>query len=66
MMDLRIAQGVSPSQGFIPLEELFIDEEIFHPCSTRDDDTWAIIYTTALPVIQKEPCSRTTIWQTTP
>ena len=45
MMDLRIAQGVSPSQGFIPLEELFIDEEIFHPCSTRDDDTWAIIYT---------------------
>jgi long-chain acyl-CoA synthetase len=44
-MDLRIAQGVSPSQGFIPLREIFIDEGIFHPYPTRDDDTWAIIYT---------------------
>ena len=44
-MDLRIAQGVSPSEGFIPLEELFVNEGIFHPYPTRDDDTWAIIYT---------------------
>src|SRR4030042_129032 len=44
-MDLRIAQGGSHGQGFIPLEELFADEGTFHPHSTRDDDTWAIIYT---------------------
>ena len=44
-MDLRIAQGVSPGQGFIPLEELFVDKGAFHPYPTRDDDTWAIIYT---------------------
>ncbi len=44
-MDLRIAQGVFPGQGFIPLQEIFIDEGIFHPYPTRDDDTWAIIYT---------------------
>ena len=25
-MDLRIAQGVSPNQGFIPLEELFVED----------------------------------------
>jgi long-chain acyl-CoA synthetase len=51
-MDLRIAQGVSPGQGFTPLDELFADDEIFSPCQTRDDDTWAIIYTsgtTGLP-----------------
>ncbi len=44
-MDLRIAQGVSRGEGFIPLEELFSDEGVFHPYPTRDDDTWAIIYT---------------------
>ncbi len=44
-MDIRIAQGVSPGQEFIPLEELFLEEGIFHPYSTREDDTWAIIYT---------------------
>ncbi len=44
-MDLRIAQGVSPGHGFIPLEELFVEEGIFHPYPTREDDTWAIIYT---------------------
>jgi len=44
-MDLRIAQDVSPGQGFIPLDELFAEDEIFPPCQTRDDDTWAIIYT---------------------
>jgi long-chain acyl-CoA synthetase len=51
-MALRIAQDVSPGQGFIPLQELFADERPFHPYSTRDDDTWAIIYTsgtTGLP-----------------
>ena len=51
-MNLRIAQGVSPGQGFIPLEELFADEGTFHPYPTRDDDTFAIIYTsgtTGLP-----------------
>jgi len=51
-MDLRIAQDVSPGQGFIPLHELFADEGPFHPYSTGDDDTWAIIYTsgtTGLP-----------------
>jgi len=44
-MDLRIAQGVSHGQGFIPLEELFVDEGAFYPYPTRDDDTWAILYT---------------------
>jgi long-chain acyl-CoA synthetase len=44
-MDLRIAQGVSHGQRFIPLEELFIDEGAFDPYPTRDDDTWAIVYT---------------------
>ena len=44
-MDLRIAQGGSHGQGFIPLEELFIDEGPFHPYPTQDEDTWAIIYT---------------------
>ena len=44
-MDLRIAQGVLPGQGFIPLEELFVDEGAFHPYPTRDGDTWAIVYT---------------------
>ena len=44
-MDLRIAQGVTPGQGFIPLEELFAEGESFPPFQTRDDDTWAIIYT---------------------
>jgi long-chain acyl-CoA synthetase len=44
-MDLRIAQGVPHGQGFIPLEELFMDEGVFHPHPTRNDDTWAIIYT---------------------
>jgi len=44
-MDLRIAQGISPNQGFIPLEELFVDKGAFHPYPTQDDDTWAIIYT---------------------
>ena len=44
-MDLRIAQGGSHGQGFIPLKELFVDEGPFHPYPTRDDDTWAIIYT---------------------
>lgn len=44
-MDLRIAQGVSHVQGFIPLEELFLDEGVFHPYPARDEDTWAIIYT---------------------
>jgi long-chain acyl-CoA synthetase len=44
-MDLRIAQGVSNDQGFIPLEDLFADEGTFDPFPTRDDDTWAIIYT---------------------
>jgi long-chain acyl-CoA synthetase len=44
-MDLRIVQGVPRSQGFIPLEELFVEEGVFHPYPTRDDDTWAIIYT---------------------
>jgi len=44
-MNLRIAQGVSSGQGFIPLEELFADEGTFHPYPTRDDDAWAIIYT---------------------
>jgi len=44
-MDLRIAQGGSGGQGFIPLEELFVDEGTFHPHPTRDDDTWAILYT---------------------
>jgi long-chain acyl-CoA synthetase len=51
-MELRIAQGVSPGQGFTPLDELFAEDEIFPPCQTRDDDTWAIIYTsgtTGLP-----------------
>jgi acyl-CoA synthetase (AMP-forming)/AMP-acid ligase II len=64
-MDLRIAQGVPHGQGFIPIEELFMDEGVFHPYPTRNDDTWAIIYT-APPAIPKEPCSLTTIWQTTP
>jgi long-chain acyl-CoA synthetase len=44
-MDLRIAQGVSRNQGFIPLEELFGEDKNFPPFQTRDDDTWAIIYT---------------------
>lgn len=44
-MDLRIALGVSHGEGFIPLEELFLDERVFHPYPTQDDDTWAIIYT---------------------
>jgi len=44
-MDLRIAQGVTPGQGFMPLEELFSNEENFLPYPTKDDDTWAIIYT---------------------
>ena len=44
-MDLRIAQGVLPGQGFLPLEELFVDDGAFHPYPTRDDDTWAIVYT---------------------
>ena len=44
-MDLRIAQGVLPGQGFIPLEELFAEGESFPPFQTRDDDPWAIIYT---------------------
>jgi long-chain acyl-CoA synthetase len=44
-MDLRIAQGISPNQGFIPLEELFVDKGAFHPYPTQDNDTWAIIYT---------------------
>jgi long-chain acyl-CoA synthetase len=44
-MDLRIAQGVSHGQRFIPLKELFIDEGAFDPYPTRDDDTWAIVYT---------------------
>jgi len=44
-MDLRIAQGGSRGQGFIPLEELLVDKGVFHPYPTRDDDTWAIIYT---------------------
>jgi len=44
-MDLRIGQGISPNQGFIPLEELFVDKGAFHPYPTQDDDTWAIIYT---------------------
>ncbi len=44
-MDLRIAQGLPDSQGFIHLEELSVDEGTFHPYPTRDDDTWAIIYT---------------------
>ena len=44
-MDLRIAQCGSGGQGFIPLEELFVDEGTFHPHPTRDDDTWAILYT---------------------
>ena len=51
-MDLRIAQGVPPDKGFIPLEELFAGEGAFPPYPTRDDDTWAIIYTsgtTGLP-----------------
>ena len=51
-MNLRIAQDVSPGQGFIPLEELFADEGTFQPYPTRDDDTFAIIYTsgtTGLP-----------------
>jgi long-chain acyl-CoA synthetase len=44
-MDLRIAQGVTPGQGFIPLEKLFAEDESFPPFQTRDDDPWAIIYT---------------------
>ena len=51
-MNPRIAQGVSPGQGFIPVEELFADKGMFHPYPSRDDDTWAIIYTsgtTGLP-----------------
>jgi long-chain acyl-CoA synthetase len=44
-MDLRIAQGVSPGKGFIPLEELFAEAVSFPPFQTQDDDTWAIIYT---------------------
>ncbi|NWF93946.1 MAG: long-chain fatty acid--CoA ligase [Syntrophaceae bacterium] len=44
-MDLRIAQGVTPGQGFVPLEELFIDEGSFDPYPSKDDDTWTIIYT---------------------
>jgi long-chain acyl-CoA synthetase len=44
-MDLRIAQGGSHDQGFIPLEELFVAKGAFDPYPTRDDDTWAIIYT---------------------
>jgi len=45
MMNLRIAQGVLQDQGFLPLEDLCVNDEIFHPYPTRDDDTWAIIYT---------------------
>ena len=51
-MNLRIGQGVSPGQEFIPLEELFADEGTFHPYPARDDDTFTIIYTsgtTGLP-----------------
>jgi len=51
-MNLRIAQSVSSGDGFIPLDELFVDEGTFHPYPTQDDDTWAIIYTsgtTGLP-----------------
>jgi long-chain acyl-CoA synthetase len=44
-MDLRIVQGRSDGPGFIPLEELFVDGGAFHPYPTRDDDTWAIVYT---------------------
>jgi len=44
-MDLRIARGGSHREGFIPLEELFVDKGPFHPYPTRDGDTWAIIYT---------------------
>jgi long-chain acyl-CoA synthetase len=44
-MDLRIAQGGSFGQGFIPLEELSVDKGTFHPHPTGDEDTWATIYT---------------------
>jgi long-chain acyl-CoA synthetase len=44
-MDLRIARGGSHDEGFIPLEELFVDKGPFHPYPARDGDTWAIIYT---------------------
>jgi long-chain acyl-CoA synthetase len=44
-MDLRIAQGAARGQGFIPLDELFVDQGTFPPYPTQDDDTWAIIYT---------------------
>jgi len=44
-MDLCIVQGGSDGSGFVPLEELFVDGGAFHPYPTRDDDTWAIVYT---------------------
>jgi len=44
-MDLRIAKGVPPNQGFIPLEELFAEDKNFPPFQVRDDDPWAIVYT---------------------
>jgi long-chain acyl-CoA synthetase len=51
-MGLRIASGVSPEQGFIPLEEIPLARGPFPTYPVRPDDPFAIIYTsgtTGLP-----------------
>jgi long-chain acyl-CoA synthetase len=52
-LDLRLAQGVSPGEGFIPLDSVpTADWQPFATHPVGEDDTWAIIYTsgtTGLP-----------------
>lgn len=51
-MELRIADGVSPGHGFIPLEEIPVEKGPFPSHPVRPEQTFAIIYTsgtTGLP-----------------